>query len=198
MAIASSQNYFKVLVSIGHDELHLNTVYSSFNYWSHLPLEYKFHECVDFLTNARKSSLTQKKMLNKHLLLNGIRLLTRLCGLRSMSNLSSSLPLYLKQSPVFSLCKKRTKLYLSHSCEHVGCSRDKEIFALVMEVSVFIWRVLPFANCFKPQTLILYVTWNIPLLDPPIHYSPLLFLFFHVYGGDKRPMEFYITHLAFT
>ena len=105
MAVASSWNYFQVLVTIWHDELYLNIVYSSFNYWIHLPLEYKFHEVKDFLTIARKSSLAQRKMLNKHLLLNGILILPRLCGLRNVSNLSCSLPLHLKQSTVF-LCKQ--------------------------------------------------------------------------------------------
>lgn len=43
-----------------------------FNYWSPLPLESKFCEAKDLVTNARKSSLAQSEMLSKHTLLSGI------------------------------------------------------------------------------------------------------------------------------
>lgn len=58
-----------------------------------------------------------------------------------------------------------------------------EIFALVIEVSIFTLTALAFAVSSQPQTLILYVNWNILVFPSLLLYSPLWFLPFQVYVG---------------
>lgn len=54
-----------------------------------------------------------------------------------------------------------------------------EIFALVIEVSIFTLTALAVSS--QPQTLTLYVNWNILVLPSLLLYSPLWFLLFQVY-----------------